>query len=181
MQRKKLVHPEASDMPMIKGRGRQVRYGLIGEGERRHAGVEAMRQLFVASRLSRWRRLPVRVVRTGSVMVAMLLLAASVDAAAPLTPLVSGWEQWFRVDTQSRQQDSRAVVSGVVWNTSGWGARRIQLLVEGLDASGQPVSQRVVWLGADLLAGTHAFFEVPMPAASSYRVSVFAFDRSKRA
>ncbi len=121
-----------------------------------------------------------RLTRIAAVVVAMLLLAACVDAAAPLSPLVSGWEQWFRVDVQSARQDSRAVVSGVVWNTSDWGARRIRLLVEGLDAGGQPVSQQVVWLGVDLPAGMHAFFEVPMPEASSYRVSVFAFDRAPK-
>jgi hypothetical protein len=119
-------------------------------------------------------------VMPGSIVLAMLLLAASVDAAAPLSPLVIGWEQWFRVDSQSTRQNGGSMVSGEVWNTSDWGARRIQLLVEGLDPSGQPVSQRVVWLGVDLAAGTHAFFEVPMPGASSYRVSVFAFDQSRK-
>ena len=61
------------------------------------------------------------------------------------------------------------------------GAKRIQLLVEGLDATAQIVVQRVVWLGVDLPPSSHAGFEVPMtPASASYRVRIFAFDTSRR-
>lgn len=59
--------------------------------------------------------------------------------------------------------------------------RRIQLLVEAVDGNGQVFNQRVTWLGVDLTAGTHAFFDVPMPVAASYRVSVFAFDSPRGA
>jgi hypothetical protein len=100
-------------------------------------------------------------------------------AAEPLVPLVVDWEQYFRVDAASATRDGRAIVSGTVWNISDYSAKRIQLLVEGLDVAGQPVAQRVVWLGMDLRSGTHAIFEVPMAPAASYRVSVFAFDSSR--
>jgi hypothetical protein len=109
----------------------------------------------------------------------LTLATASGQAAQPLSPLVGNWDQYFRVDASPTARDGRAVVSGNVWNISDWRADRIQLLVEGLDATGQPVTQRVVWLGSDLSAGMHAFFEVPVPAAASYRVSVFAFDSSR--
>jgi hypothetical protein len=120
------------------------------------------------------------VVKAGTVFLSLLAMTTNAPAAVPLYPLVSGWEQWFRVDSQASIRDGNAVVSGTVWNTSDWSARRVQLLVEGLDASGKPVSQRVVWLGLDLPRGTHAYFEVPMPASVSYRVSVFAFERKPR-
>ncbi len=120
-----------------------------------------------------------RIVKGGITFLSLLTMTTSASAAAPLYPLVSGWEQWFRVDSQASIRDSQSVVSGTVWNTSGWSARRVQLLVEGLDTSGKPVSQRVVWLGLDLPKGTHAYFEVPMPASASYRVSVFAFDSAR--
>jgi hypothetical protein len=110
------------------------------------------------------------------VAVAVLSMATSVPAAERLYPLVSDWDQYFRVESQTMMRDGKAVVTGSVWNTSKWGATRIQLLVEGVNAGGTPVTQRVVWLGIDLPPGTHGVFEVPMVAASSYRVSVFAYD-----
>ena len=117
---------------------------------------------------------------TGIVVGLVLGLAtASGQAAQLLFPLVGDWDQYFRVDAESTARDGRAIVSGRVWNVSSWRADRIQLLVEGLDANGQPVIQRVVWLGTDLSSGMHAVFEVPVPTAASYRVSVFAFDSSR--
>jgi len=109
----------------------------------------------------------------------LALTTASGQAAQPLLPLVVDWDQYFRIDAESTAPDGRATVSGRVSNISSWRADRIQLLVEGLDANGQPVTQRVVWLGTDLSAGMHGVFEVPVPTAASYRVSVFAFDSSR--
>lgn len=116
------------------------------------------------------------IVKAGIVFAALLTMTTNTPAATPLYPLVSGWEQWFRVESEASIRNGKSIVSGTVWNISGWSFRRVQLLVEGLDTGGKPVSQRVVWLGLDLPKGTHAYFEVPMPAAVSYRVSVFAFD-----
>jgi hypothetical protein len=115
-------------------------------------------------------------VKTVAFVLVLLIAAASVQAKEPLYPLVSDWEQQFRIESQVSTRDGKSVVSGTVWNTTNWGAKRIQLLVDGLDASGATVSQRVVWLGIDLGGGAHAFFNVPMPTAASYRVSVFAFE-----
>ena len=107
--------------------------------------------------------------------------AGCAQAAGPLQPLVVDWASYFTVDWQATPLDGRAVVRGTVSNPTGWGARRIQLLVEGLGATGQIVDQRVVWLGVDLPPSSHAAFEVPMARASaSYRVRIFAFDTSRR-
>jgi hypothetical protein len=96
-----------------------------------------------------------------------------VAAAQPVSPLIANWDQFFTVQSES-EGGGRSL--STISNTSGYGASRIQLLVEALDAGGQPVSQRVVWLGTDLPAGTRTYFETPVPAAASYRVRVFAFD-----
>jgi hypothetical protein len=115
-----------------------------------------------------------------TIVVALSLLAATLSVAAePLQPLVVDWEQYFRVESQSVSRDGRALVTGTLWNTTTWGARRIQLLVEGLDAGGRVVDQQVVWLGVNLTAGAHAYFEVPVRGAPSHRVSVFAFDSGR--
>jgi hypothetical protein len=115
------------------------------------------------------------------VVVALALIATTVSAAPAqrLQPLVVDWERYFRVESAAAPRDGRTLVQGTVWNTSMWGAKRVQLLVDALDAGGQVVDQRVIWLGVDLAAGTHAAFEVPMPSAAAYRVSVFAFDSGR--
>lgn len=115
------------------------------------------------------------------VAAAMLGLAVwggvATTAAALLTPLVAGWEQFFKVEWSADERKGKPVVSGRVKNDWGIPARNIRLLVDALDSSGQVVSQRVGWLGSDLPPGISAYFEVPMPErAPAYRVSVFAFD-----
>jgi hypothetical protein len=120
-----------------------------------------------------------RTLRTTIVVFSLLISTASAVAAQPLRPLVVDWDQYFRVESQPVSRDGRSVVTGTLWNTTTWGAKRIQLLVEALDGNGQAVDQRVVWLGVDLTAGSHAYFEVPMPPSASYRVSVFAFDSGR--
>jgi len=115
-----------------------------------------------------------------AVVVALTLLAATMSAtAALLQPLVVDWPQYFRIESESSARDGRTVVKGNVWNTANWSTKRIQLLVDAVDAGGQVVNQKVIWLGVDLAPGTHAAFEVPMPASSAYRVSVFAFESGR--
>lgn len=123
------------------------------------------------------RRAPKRV---PVLVVAALLsvLAAEADVAAQrLTPHFPAWERYFTVSWETFERRGRPHLSGYVVNRYGEPAARIQLLVEALDSSGQIVAQRMEWLGGDLGAFSRVYFEVPVPQpASSYRVSVFAFD-----
>jgi hypothetical protein len=120
-----------------------------------------------------------RTLRTAFVVLSLSVGTLSAAGAQSLSPLVVDWAQYFRVESQSVSRGGRSMVTGTVWNTATWGAKRIQLLVDALDGNGQVVNQQVIWLGVDLAAGTHADFEVPMPASASYRVSVFAFDSGR--
>jgi len=43
-------------------------------------------------------------------------------------------------------------------------------------AQGKVVTQKVTWLGDDIPASNSTYFEVPVEAASNYRVRVFAYD-----
>ena len=104
------------------------------------------------------------------------LVLAPAATAEPLSPLIVDWDQYLRIETESAVRDGHVVVSGTIVNFSSWSAKRIQLLVEELDASGEPAAQRVIWLGVDLGSGMHAFFETKVKPAASYRVRVFAFD-----
>ncbi len=111
-------------------------------------------------------------------LIAMLLFAVPAVEAQTLAPLVVDWDRYFSVDSQAGVCKGHAIVSGYVINVGMWGTKRIQLLVEGLDAGGHVVGQQVTWLGVDLGPGMRSYFEVPAPApAASYRVRVFAFDR----
>lgn len=117
-----------------------------------------------------------RVLRATIIILALMLVTGGAGAAQPLAPLITEWDQYFSVHSRPVMRDGRSVGSGTIWNVSGWGARRIQLLVEALDDNGQAVNQRVIWLGVDLPAGAHAFFEAPLVSSGSYRVRVFAFN-----
>lgn len=118
--------------------------------------------------------------RKAWIVAAMLVMGMGAQAGADLlTPRVIGWEQFFKVDWQADQRRGAPVVTGYIMNDWGVPAHNIQLLVEGLDAGGAVVAQRVSWLGSDLTPGMRAYFEEPAPApapAAGYRVSIFAFD-----
>jgi hypothetical protein len=120
-----------------------------------------------------------RTLRVTLVVLALIATTSHAAVAQRLQPLVVDWGQYFRVESESSVKNGRPLVSGRVWNTANWGAKRIQLLIDGVDAGGQVVDQRVIWLGVDLAPGTHAAFEVSMPASPGYRVSVFAFDSGR--
>lgn len=102
--------------------------------------------------------------------------AAAQGGAARYTPLVVGWERFFVITSETVQVKGRTRVVGTVVNEFGFAAARVQLLVDGLDASGQVTGQSVVWLGQMLGPSGRGYFDVPAPAGVSFRVSVFAFD-----
>jgi hypothetical protein len=103
--------------------------------------------------------------------------ASSSSGSGPLAPLVVGWEQFFKIDWQVSMTKGRPVVWGYILNDWGMPAANMRLLVDGLDASGQIVTQQLGWVPFRLMPGTRAYFEIPMPReTASYRVNVFAFD-----
>src|SRR5262245_5741275 len=115
---------------------------------------------------------------------AAVALMLTVVTAAPLgavdrllTTLMPGWEQFFMLDWQVSQGRNQPLVWGHIFNDWGMPAARVQLLVEGLDAQGKIVGQKVHWLGSTLSPGIKDYFEVPVPwQAPTHRVSVFAYD-----
>jgi hypothetical protein len=108
----------------------------------------------------------------------------AVPAASPgheLRSFAPGWERFFTLNWQARQQNGRPILSGAVRNQYGATATRVQLLVEGLDDKGGVVSQRVIWLGDSIEPYDTAYFNVPVGPAASYRVIMFAYDWGGRA
>lgn len=122
-------------------------------------------------------RAPRNVVVAAQMFLLLGMSTAWVQAAAPLSPLVVTWERYFTLNSQWTQAGGRPIVHGTIRNDADCGTRRIQLLVEGLDATGAVVSQRIEWLGTALQPGERTYFEFPAGGpVTSYRVSVFAFD-----
>jgi hypothetical protein len=107
---------------------------------------------------------------------------SSVGTTMPVTPgrelqpLSLGWQRYFDIDWHRGERHGTPILSGRVENRYGEAATNVQLLVDGLDAKGKVVTQKVTWLGDDVPASNSAYFEVPVEAASNYRVSVFAYD-----
>ena len=115
----------------------------------------------------------------GPLLALVLVTALSVPAtsAAPLQPLVIGWEQFFKLTWTVSEHKGRPVVSGRIYNNWNFAAANVRLLVDELGADGQVVDQKIGWLGFTLTPGTTAPFEIPVARATpSHRVSVFAFD-----
>jgi hypothetical protein len=117
--------------------------------------------------------------RAMGVLAAIVLSVGLVGGAvaAPLEPLVLGWERFFTVNSETWNRRDRPWVGGYVYNSSGHIVVRMQLLVEGVDGAGQVTSQQVDWLGSTIPPFGRAYFEVPTRvSAPQYRVRVFAYD-----
>lgn len=107
----------------------------------------------------------------------LMVGAPLTGAAAPLEPLMAGWERLFSVSWESGEYRGKPSVEGYVANVSPYHTRNIQILVESVDAGGQVTNQQIAWLSGDLLGGGRLFFQVPTSPAPSYRVRVFSYDR----
>jgi hypothetical protein len=102
---------------------------------------------------------------------------APTESRGPLHTLVLGWEQHARIDFQVAPRGGGSVVWGYLQTGSPYAFHRIRVLVDGLDAGNEIVAQQIAWVPGTLAWPSRLYFEVPMPAAESYRVSVFSWDR----
>lgn len=84
------------------------------------------------------------------------------------------YERHFRLEWEAGQaRNGRPTVTGYLYNTHPTlAARSIQLLVEQLDPSGQVVSKTLKYVDDEIPPAGRAYFEVPVPAAATYRVLV---------
>jgi hypothetical protein len=112
------------------------------------------------------------------VLVAGVGLPAVQSAGKTLEPMVLGWERIFKVDWQATEGKGAPVLQGYLVNDSPYIVTKVQILVEGLDQSGNVVGQRLAWVPGTLTPFSRAYFSAAAPqAAPAYRVRVFAFDR----
>jgi hypothetical protein len=101
------------------------------------------------------------------------------ESRGPLHTLVLGWEQHASIDFQVSPRGDGSVVWGYLQTGSPYTFHRIRVLVDGLDAGNQIVVQQLAWVPGTLAWPSRLYFEVPMPPAQSYRVSIFSWDRFK--
>lgn len=114
----------------------------------------------------------------GVMLIALVLAAVPAAALARvLQPLDLGWEQHFKVSWDTTKRHGRTLVEGYVDNVSPYSVTGLRVLVDGLDAGGGVVHQRVAWVPGDLGGGGHLYFSVPVDPAASYRVRIFSYDR----
>jgi len=106
-------------------------------------------------------------------MLALLGAAGSAGAPARAAQLVAPetLDRSFRLEWSRSGKNLR----GFVYNTGNRRAARMTLLVEGLDGSGEPVTRTTTWV-RDMPANNRAFFQVAVPTAAAYRVTVQSFD-----
>ena len=109
----------------------------------------------------------------------LLLSASSAMAQGPavLKPLVMEGDRYFTLQWQAGDTNGRSDVHGVIFNEFGFGARKVRLLVDSLDAAGAVTDQTLVYVPGDLLPGSRYYFETRIPApAANYRVLVFQYE-----
>jgi hypothetical protein len=113
--------------------------------------------------------------RSVAALLTSVLVGASIAVTAPI-PAAEVYtketlDQYFRLEWSKNGRN----LNGYVYNSSNRRASRMQLLVEGVDDSGKALAKTATWV-RDVPPNNRAFFEVPVPEAPSYRVSVLTFD-----
>jgi hypothetical protein len=109
------------------------------------------------------------VLLSGALACASVVLPGAVRAAETYTR--ETLDRYFRLEWSKSGRN----VNGYVYNSSNRRAAHMQLLVESLDAAGTIVTKTMTWV-RDVPPNNRAFFEVAVPNAPSYRVSVLSFD-----
>ena len=90
-------------------------------------------------------------------------------------------DRYFRIEFDVTPSATRPVVSGYVYNMNpGTPAERMQLSIEGLDASGNVVGTMATWVLGNVPPGNRAYFSARAMPAASYRVPVLTFDWGSR-
>ena len=112
-----------------------------------------------------------RRVIASSILGAVTILSALAPTSVPAQTTQTSPDGPFRLEWSK----DGSKVNGYVYNTTSRYAGYLQLLVEGVDASGNVVNSTKTWV-RDVPPNNRAFFETTVPDAQSDRVSVLTFD-----
>jgi hypothetical protein len=87
----------------------------------------------------------------------------------------------LHVTWQPRGFGMLPAIEGQVQNDSPFWVSAVKLRVEGYDAGGQSVGETSTWTFGNIAPGGRGHFVVPpLPRATTYRITVSAFDRVSR-
>ena|SRR5690242_14881559 len=108
-----------------------------------------------------------------------LALATTAGAAAQDSTFGAGTPEarYFRVESGVGSGRRGPQVEGYVYNTYDYGATRVRVKVESLDAAGRTLDTRLVFVTLDVPPRGRAFFTAPAPAGTaSARAGVVYFE-----
>ena len=107
------------------------------------------------------------------VLTALVVLAWPRRAHAQGGAMTTTTDQYFRVETTpGTDRKGRPTVWGYVYSLSGRRGGRPRLLLETLDATGQPIAQQLVYVDEDFASG-RVYWEVrPNTPGAAYRATV---------
>lgn len=108
----------------------------------------------------------------------VILALTSVLPTTPAAALsaTSSVDRRIRLDWEVGTRHGRPVIQGYVYNDYGSAASNVRLLVETLDASGAVIARGVGFVRGVVAFNDRVYFEVPLKAGASYRVSVTGLD-----
>jgi|ERR671931_14642 hypothetical protein len=119
----------------------------------------------------------VRVALMATVLTACGLTTYYPAPAGSVTTLMPGWERFFTLEWSAEpEREGSRRLDGYIVNGYGEYATDIRLLVQSLDASGNVVDQRIVWVPAGAGGFGRAYFDVRhLPASDHYQVFVWDY------
>jgi hypothetical protein len=121
--------------------------------------------------------MPMKIGRFALIAVVALALTG-VAVASELLPTPIPQAHYFRIEWQEGQlKNGKPTLWGYIHNDYGSPAANVKLLIEGLDASGAPVTKEIGYVSGQVPPKNRAFFEVPRPAQGvSYRITLYSFE-----
>jgi hypothetical protein len=111
----------------------------------------------------------------------ILALGLDTNLARPQPYSFAEGERDFRVEWDQHPTGLGPAIGGYVYNNAGMPAARVRVLVEGLDGAGRPINTTIGYVVGTVPGFSRTPFEVRVPGAASYRVSVLSFEWLKGA
>ena len=88
------------------------------------------------------------------------------------------WQQYLRIESEAgKDKKGRDTISGYIYNVRGQSNAQVRLLIESLDAGGQPIASQIFYVDDVIPIFNRTYFEMrPKTPGSSYRVSIHSGD-----
>lgn len=104
-------------------------------------------------------------------------VSSGVMPSASVTTAVQGWENYFGLDFAAQEGRGGRDLEGYVYNRYGSPMTNVQVLGQAVDAAGNVLGQKVVWVHGVVPPLDRSYFRVAgLPPAPHYRASIWAFD-----